>query len=135
MFEKFNFTANQMAKYFSSAKRDLKIAKDSIITEVAFRFAYDSLLKLAITVCAKNNLRVKARQGHHAELIAKLAELLNDNDIEVIANEMRSKRNWDLYGGGAIITDKETKEYLQWIADIFSKADDVLNHNKLKFPR
>lgn len=134
MFEKFNFTAKQIAKYLASAKRDLKIAKDAAITEVAFRFAYDSLLKLAIAICAKNNLRVKARQGHHAELINKLSELLGDQDIAVIANEMRSKRNWDLYGGGAMITEKETKEYLRWINDIFAKADDAFNENKLKLP-
>jgi len=132
MFEKFNFTARQIDKYFNSAKRDLSIAKSDVIAEVSFRFAYDSLLKLAIAVCASNNLRVKARQGHHTELIAKLARLLDDSDIEVIANEMRSKRNWDLYGGGAMISDKETKEYLRWIENIFFKAKSIFNSNKLK---
>ncbi|MFH0951408.1 MAG: hypothetical protein V1765_02965 [bacterium] len=132
MFENFKFTNNQIDKYFNSAQRDLTIAKTSAVTEVAFRFAYDSLLKLAIAICAHHGLRVKARQGHHAELISKLAELLNNSDIEVIANEMRTKRNWDLYGGGALISAKETREYLCWIEDIFSKAEDIFKENKLK---
>jgi len=131
MFEKFVFTRHQVDKYYASAVRDLKIARRAEETEVSFRFCYDSLLKLAIAVCAKNNLRVKARQGHHIKLIDKLAEILHNQDIKIIGQEMRSKRNWDLYGGGIIISKKEAKEYLKWTADIFQEADRHLHKNKL----
>jgi hypothetical protein len=69
MFEKFHFSKRQIRKYYQSAIRDLKIASNSKIPEVIFRFSYDALVKLAIAVCAKNGLRVKARKGHHIELI------------------------------------------------------------------
>ncbi|MCK4553450.1 hypothetical protein KAU19_00615 [Candidatus Parcubacteria bacterium] len=86
-----------MKNYYNSAIRDLKIALASNVPEVIFKFCYDSLIKLAIVVCARNNLRVKSRQGHHIELLKKLSEILGNEDINIIGNEMRSKRNFDLY--------------------------------------
>lgn len=123
MFEKFNFSKNQIRRYHQSALRDLKIASTSRVPEVTFRFCYDALLKLAIAVCAKNGLRVKARKGHHIELIKKLSFYLKDSEIEILANEMRAKRNWDLYGGGVLISEKEAKDYLRWINKIFQKIE------------
>jgi hypothetical protein len=127
MFEKFVFSEKQVANYYKSALRDLNIARKANETEVTFRFCYDALLKLAIAVSAKNNLRVKARQGHHVKLIDKLAEILKEADIKIIGQEMRSKRNWDLYGGGIIISKKEALEYLQWVDDIFRKGEHYFN--------
>jgi hypothetical protein len=45
MFEKFNFSKRQIKKYYQSAIRDLKIASNSKIPEVIFRFFYDALVK------------------------------------------------------------------------------------------
>lgn len=123
MFEKFAFTARQIDQYYKSASRDLKIAQTSAIPEVIFKFSYDALLKLAIAVCAKNNLRVKSRQGHHTELINKLSEIIKNEDTKIIGQEMRAKRNWDLYGGGALISKKEAGEFLIWTKKIFAIAD------------
>lgn len=100
------------------------------MAEVAFRFSYDALLKLAIAACAKNNLRVKSRQGHHIELINKLSEILKDSDIKIIGQEMRSKRNWDIYGGGTSISEKEAKEFLKWAREIFIKSEVYLFKKK-----
>jgi hypothetical protein len=86
---------------------------------------------LAIAVCAKNNLRVKARKEHHIELIEKLSFYLKDSEIEVLANEMRAKRNRDLYDGGILISDKEAKEYLNWIKKIFQKGEELLEEQKI----
>lgn len=132
MFEKFIFSENQISKYHSSALRDFKIAKNSLENEVRFRFCYDALLKLAIAVCAKNNLRIKSRQGHHIKLIEKMAEILGDKDINIIGQEMRAKRNWDLYGGGILLSEKEAKEYLNWTENIFQEADKYFHtHSRL----
>jgi len=132
MFEHFKFSRQQVVKYYQSAVRDFKIATDSNTTEVSFRFCYDALLKLAIAICAKKGLRVKSRRGHHIELISKLAFFLKDFEIEVLANEMRSKRNWDLYGGGVFISKKEASEYLKWTKNIFQKADRIFKGNQRK---
>lgn len=123
MFEKFKFTNRQIKNYYNSSLRDYKIASESQVPEVVFKFCYDALLKLAIAVCAKNNLRVKSRKGHHIELLKKFSEIIKDEDIIVIGNEMRSKRNMDLYSGGVLISDKESQEYLGWVKDIFEKVD------------
>jgi len=132
MFEKFVFSSEQVEKYYQSALRDFKISSRAEECEVNFRFCYDALLKLAIAVCAKNNLRIKSRQGHHVKLIDELAEILKNDDIKIIGQEMRAKRNWDLYGGGIIISKKEAGEYLKWTANIFKQADDYLHkHSRL----
>ena len=133
MFEKFNFTEAQIKRYYNSALRDFKIALDSRIEEVVFKFCYDSLLKLAIAICAKNNLRIKSRQGHHIELLKKLSDILKNKDINAIGNEMRTKRNFDLYSGGVIISKKEAKEYLKWMREIFEQVNYYLSKTKKMF--
>ena len=132
MFEKFRFSRKQIEKYHHSAIRDLKIASGADVSEVRFRFCYDALLKLAMAVCAENGLRVKSRRGHHIELIKKLAFFLKDPEIEILADEMRSKRNWDLYGGGIIISQKETKEYLDWTKKVFLKAEAAVRQKQIR---
>ena len=132
MFEKFRFSRKQIEKYHKSAIRDLKIAAEADVPEVRFRFCYDALLKLAMAVCAENSLRVKSRRGHHIELIKKLALFLKDPEIEILADEMRSKRNWDLYGGGIAISQKEAKEYLNWTKKIFLKAGLFLHRRQTR---
>jgi len=129
MFEKFVFSHEQISRYYKSALRDLNIARNAKENEVAFRFCYDALLKLAIAISAKNNLRIKSRQGHHIKLIDKLAEILDDADIKIIGQEMREKRNWDLYGGGTVISQKETAEYLKWTENIFKEGNDYLHRS------
>jgi len=122
MFEKFIFKKEQVKNYYMTAVRDFEIANKSDIPEVVFKFSYDAMLKLAIALCAKNNLRVKSRQGHHVELINKLSEFMDDNEIKTIANEMRMKRNIDLYSGGTLVTKKEADEYLNWTSSLFKKV-------------
>jgi len=60
-------------------------------------------------------------------LIRKLAEFLGDENVEIFGNQMRSKRNWDLYGGGAIISAKEAKEYFEWVVKVFVKAQKLFD--------
>ncbi len=126
MFEKFNFSPRQVNNYFNAAARDFKIASASVIPEVIFKFSYDGLIKLAVAVCAKNGLRVKARAGHHIKLLKKLAEFINDKSVEKIGNKMRRKRNLDLYGGGVLISEKEAEEYKNWLKAVFLKAEIYL---------
>ncbi|MCX5657790.1 MAG: hypothetical protein NTZ48_06160 [Candidatus Omnitrophica bacterium] len=129
MFEKFNFSPKQVNKYFKVAVRNYKIASVSVIPEVIFMFSYQALIKLAITVCAKNNLRVKARAGHHIELLNKLAQFINDKSVDSIGNKMRRKRNLDLYGDGIIMSEREAIEYRDWLKNIFVKTEVYLNVN------
>lgn len=133
MFEKQKFTDRQIKKYFNSALRDFKIAYDSDVLEIVFRFSYDSLLKIAITICAKNNLRVKSRAGHHIELLKKLSEYLNNENILIMGNEMRKKRNFDLYSGGALISEKEVSDYRELLKKIITQAEEYLDIDQKLF--
>ncbi len=129
MFEEFNFSARQIDNYFNAASRDFKIAADSSVPEIIFRFSYDALIKLAISICAKNSLRVKARSGHHIELLKKLSEFIDAKEIDAIGNTMRRKRNYDLYGGGILMSEKEAGEYRDWLKNIFVKVEVYLSVN------
>ncbi len=129
MFEEFNFSARQINHYFNAASRDFKIAAGSSVPEIIFRFSYDALIKLAISICAKNSLRVKARAGHHIELLKQLSEFIDDKEIDAIGNQMRRKRNYDLYGGGILMSEKEAEEYREWLKNIFVKAEAYLSVN------
>lgn len=122
MFEKFTFTSEQIKQYLNSAKRDLKIAQDSSEPEVVFRFSYDALLKLAITIGAQHGLRVKSRAGHHIELMQMLSKQLESTDVLIIGEEMRKKRNLELYNGGTITTKEEAQEYADWVTNVFKLA-------------
>jgi hypothetical protein len=133
MFEKFSFTKKQIERHYRSALKDFGIARKSDIPDVMFRFSYDSIIKLAIAVCADHNLRIKARMGHHIELISKLSEIFDNKEIMVFANDMRTKRNKDLYGDGVFISKEIAKDYLKWVKSVFEIADDYFQKgNKLK---
>lgn len=119
MFIKFEFSQQQVNNYLQAAKRDLSLAS-SKEAEVKFQFSYNCLLKLAQATCAANNLRVRARSGHHIALLDKFSKILNDKKIIAVAQTMRDKRNRDLYDGGTIITNKEAQVYYEFVGHLFN---------------
>lgn len=129
-FKNFEFSENQIKKYLIAAQKDYKIAISNSNDDVKFRFSYDALLKLAIAVCAQENLRVEARAGHHKELIDKLSNILKMSDIKKIGNEMRKKRNFDLYSGGPSFSSKEAKDFSDWVGDVFKKGEEYIKLKK-----
>lgn len=118
-FQKFNFSKEQVRKYLQAAEKDWKIARDSDVSDVVFKFSYDAILKLAIYVAACSGLRVRSVAGHHIKLLEKLSEVIQDEEAFYITNEMRQKRNIDLYQGGALITDKDAESYLSFVDSVF----------------
>lgn len=121
-FKKFNFSRRQVENYLNSVLKDLKIAKESKITEVKFQFAYNSFIKLGIVLIACCGYKVSSRTGHHRKIIEKIAEILKDQDILIYGNEMRKIRNTELYDGGVFISDKQTEEYLNFILKVFESS-------------
>ncbi|MDD3285792.1 MAG: hypothetical protein PHG95_04160 [Patescibacteria group bacterium] len=114
-----------------SAERDLLLA-DNQEAEIKFQFTYNCLLKLAQSVCASQNLRVKARFGHHSALLDKCAEVMGNKKIAAVAQVMRDKRNRDLYDGGTVITDKEADVYYQFVKKLIKEVKGYLIANKEK---
>jgi len=131
-FEKRKFETKIIKKYFSSAERDFKIARESRHPEAIFKFSYDCLIKIGITLIGSQGYRIKSRTGHHIKILEKLAVILNNKDIEIMGEAMRKKRNFDLYEGGAIISEKEAKEYLNFVKEIIAESERYLkNQNSL----
>lgn len=125
-FAKINYPDQQIGKYFKSAEHNLQIAEAVKVPEVTFKFSYDALLKLGITLIASKGYKVKSRAGHHIKILEAMADILNNEDIIKLGDRMRLKRNKDLYGEGIIVSKKEADEYCQFIQKIFKEARKVL---------
>ncbi|NCO25124.1 hypothetical protein GW901_01170 [Candidatus Parcubacteria bacterium] len=131
-FKKFEFKPKQTEKYLQAAYRDLKITNQSGVAEVEFQFAYNALIKLGIALISRLGYKVKSRSGHHIKILEKMALILDDKDIYSVGNKMRKKRNTDLYEGGVLISEKEAKEYRDWLKAVFLKAErHLFGANKL----
>jgi hypothetical protein len=121
-FEKFTFTKDQIDKYFATAKKSLEIAENASVPDVTFNFSYNALIKIGIAEIASKGFRIRSHEGHHMKIIQSLSEILKDENINAFGNLMRRQRNLDLYNGGIFIAEKQSKEYLQFVKEIFKKA-------------
>ena len=126
-FQKFNFSKEDIKQYFENAIRDLDIAKKDNIPEVKFTYAYQALIKAGIALMAKTG-RVKVRSvpGHHIKILEKMSEILKDEAILTLGNAMRIKRNLDFYSGGEIISEKEAREYLEFVDNVLKKVEKLV---------
>lgn len=122
-FRKLDFTPEQLSDYAASARHDLDIASDSDIPDVIFKFSYDALIKLGIALIARQGYKVRSTVGHHVRIIEKMAQLLRDDSIRAAADKFRHDRNRNLYDGICLISEKDSQEYLDFVKQIFAKAD------------
>jgi histidyl-tRNA synthetase len=131
-FIKFTFTPDQIKKNLKNAIKDLNIAKKVNILEVKFNYAYTALIKAGITLLSCYQVKVKSVRGHHVKIIEKLAQILKDENIESLGNSMRSKRNLDFYAGGIEVTEKECREYVDFVEEVLAKLKKLLFLRSLK---
>ena len=121
-FQKFKFRDDQIKDYWDSAQNDLKIAEKTNIPEVIFKFAYDALIKLGIALLSRQGFKIRSNVGHHIKILEVASGILKDKEVEVVGNMMRRQRNTDLYHGGFTVTEKQSKEYLEFVKNTFAKA-------------
>jgi hypothetical protein len=115
-FQKFSFTKQQINRFFESALRDLKIARQDKFAEVRFTYGYQALVKAGIALIAKvGGVKVRSVPGHHVKILEKMSEILKNPDVLTLGDAMRTKRNSDFYGGGESITEKEAEDYLKFV--------------------
>lgn len=118
-FKKFHFDKSQISDYLNSAQNSLKIAKESNVPEIMFKFSYEALIKLGIYLIAKEGFRVRSVPGHHIKILEKMSQLLQNQEIFDIGNKIREKRNADLYDGCIAFSEKDSKEILEFVEKIF----------------
>lgn len=128
-FEKYEFKKEQIQKHLDNSQKDLQIAKRVDILDVKFNYAYSSLLKAGIAVLSFYRRRVKSVPGHQVKIIQTLAQLLDDHSIEELGNVMRSKRNMNFYGGGAEITEKECRSYIDFVEGVVAKVERLIKEH------
>ena len=122
-FQKLVFKKEQIEQFLKSALHDLKIAEESNIPDVVFKFSYDALIKLGIALIAKKGYKIRSTAGHHIKILEKLSQLLKDEDILVLGNKMRQERNLNLYDGGFFVGEKDSQEYLVFVRIVFKNAE------------
>ena len=121
-FQKLAFKEEQIDQFLMSARHDLKIAEESNIPDVVFKFSYDALIKLGIALIAKKGYKVRSKAGYHIKILEKLSQLLKDEDIVVLGNKMRQERNVNLYDGGFFVGEKDSLEYLEFVKSTFKST-------------
>ncbi|MCX5697470.1 MAG: hypothetical protein NTU54_05840 [Candidatus Omnitrophica bacterium] len=129
-FARLIFTPQQVDKNLKNALRNLDIAKRDTILDVKFTYAYSALIKAGIALLSFYNLKVRSISGHHVKIIEMLAKILKDEAVEDIGNVMRSKRNLDLYSGGAEITEKEVHEYIRLVEKALIMIQGIITDKK-----
>ncbi|OGC09222.1 hypothetical protein A3J90_07955 [candidate division WOR-1 bacterium RIFOXYC2_FULL_37_10] len=125
-FIKFQFSPEQAEAHFKNALKDFDIAKKDKIIDVKFNYSYTALIKAGIALLSHNEIKVKSLPGHHIKIIDKMAQILKDEAISDIGNAMRSKRNIGLYSGGIEITEKESREYLDFVEKVLFSIKGII---------
>lgn len=126
-FKKFNFSKEGVNKNYENSLKDLNIAKEDDFLDVKFNYAYRSFIKLVITTLSFHNMKVRSVRGHHFKMIEVFAKILKDENVENMGNLMRSKRNRDLYTGAIDITEKECREYIEFVEGISKKVKRIIS--------
>lgn len=130
-FVKFKFASSQIERYFNNALRDFKIASEDNHLEVKFSYCYNALIKAGIAlIAAKGGVKVRSATGHHVRIIEKTAEILKDDSVLVVGNTMRMKRNEDFYGGGIFISEKEGRDYLEYVKKILTRIRPLITSSQ-----
>jgi len=125
-FAPFAFNEDQIERNLNNAFRDIDIARRDTILEVKFNYTYTAFLKLGIALISFYQRRIRSAPGHHAKVIEKMAEILQDEMVFDIGNVMRSKRNKDMYAGGVEITEKECKGFLAFVEGIAARVKNAI---------
>jgi len=125
-FSRVSFTEEQIKRNLDNALKDLGIARKDEILEVKFNYAYTALIKAGVALLSSYGLKIRSVPGHHVKIIDKMAHILKDHAITDIGNLMRSKRNLDLYAGGVEVTEKECKEYVEFVGKVLKSVRDKI---------
>jgi hypothetical protein len=122
-FRKFQFLPEQLKRNLRNAQNDLKIARRISLSSVRFTYSYTALIKAGIALLSCEQLKVRSVPGHHSMIIEHLADVMEDRTIADMGEAMRSLRNQDFYGGGILVTDKDSREYLRFVERVLNEVE------------
>lgn len=77
-------------------------------------------------IAGEKGLKVRSVSGHHIKILELMSQILKDDTIYDIGNAMRMKRNFDLYGGGIFVSEKESIDYYKFTEKLVEKVKDKL---------
>ena len=112
-FQKIEVKNEQIESLLRGAKRNLELALDSKENEIVLHFCYTAIIKLGVYVLAKNGYKVRSIPGHHVNILKAISDISGlKNELKYIDN-IRRKRNIDLYEGEISLSDKESSELIE----------------------
>ena len=127
-YQPFDFSKPQIERYFRNALRDLEIAQKDKFHEVRFTYCYQALIKAGIALMAKKgSVKIRSIPGHHIKILIKMSEIMKNEDIFTIGNAMRMKRNKDFYGGGELVSKKETDDYVKFVQAVIKDIGRIIS--------
>jgi len=112
-FRKFQFLPEQVERNLRNAQNDLKIAGRISLPSVRFTYSYTALIKGGIALLSCVQLKVRSVPGHQSMIIEHLAEVMGDRTIA----------DQDFYGGGILMTDKDSREYLRFVERVLNEIE------------
>ncbi|MBI1869718.1 MAG: hypothetical protein HYS07_00835 [Chlamydiae bacterium] len=126
-FKEFGFTSDAIERYLQNAFHDLEIARKNRFPEVRFSYSFQALIKAGIALIARvGHVRVRSVPGHHIKILTKMSEILENPDVYTIGNIMRTKRNTDFYEGGDCVTEKESRDYLDFVEKVLQQVEKLV---------
>lgn len=126
-FRKIKFSEEEIQKFLENARHDLEIAQKDPFPEVRFTYSFQALIKAGIALIAKiGEVKVRSIPGHHAKILEKMSEILEDSEISTLGDAMRTRRNADLYGGGKPVSENEAKDYLKFTEGVIQKIEKAI---------
>lgn len=126
-FRRIKFSPEEIERYLLNARRDLEIAQRDKFAEVKFTYAYQSVIKSGIAlIAAVGSVKIRSVPGHHVKIIEKMSEVLGDDEILVFANQMRMKRNVDLYSGGTLISKTDAQAYIEFAEVVWDRVSTTV---------
>jgi hypothetical protein len=126
-FREFSPTPEEIERYLANARRDLDIAEKDGFIEVRFTYAYQSFIKAGIAlIAAIGSAKVRPVPGHHVKIIEKMSEVLDDDEILAIGNQMRMKRNTDMYSGGTMISETDADAFVKFASTVLERTIAVI---------
>ena len=126
-FRKVEFTEEEIRSFFEGARYDLEIAQKDPFPAVQFTYSFQALIKAGIALIAREGgVKVRSVPGHHAKILEKMSEILNDPKISKVGDAMRVKRNTGFYGGGSPIGEKEAKDYVGFAESVIQKVEEAI---------
>jgi len=129
MIEPVRVSNKELAKHLSSARHDIKVARNvqTIDLDWAFNIAYNGILQAALTLMYHKGHRPKGEAKHYA-MLEFLKETLSSEWAPKVnrMQKLRQKRNLAVYEHRGIVSEKEANDIIEFADRFYREIEATL---------